>query len=406
MNGRNTGRAFLVAGCIAAFAALGQPVMAADAKPPYATLEEFDSKYPAFDENAAKQEGAKLAEEKYKPVKFGDEVVVVSKIGQSVRGQFRGLTSSGGVKVGDSVISRTDLGDDDKIRFSGGDTETVRKKFVEDYVRGRKSAYQTTRTGKRFEAAKDIEAKNPDALLKTGGTLYTGTKVLSSDEIKAVVRHSAGTDTICYSQLEASSLAKIKGGGRITTVSGTGYEGVKITSLDGGKLVFYDSGMKRYEMNTADLSDESLKKLGITREQAVKPPEAKKSGPLAYKGKTVALTNEDVLSIQDDSVKILKKIAANPVAARSDFKGERFRCRGYVVSMKEDVDKGGKAIIGSLITVCAFITREQLLEIDKTKDIYVEGTVLDLMDIGDGNYAVALDVEKCESLDRMKRNVK
>lgn len=49
---------------------------AADIKPSYSTLEEFDAQYPPYNENAVKQEATNLAEEKFKPVKMGDEINV------------------------------------------------------------------------------------------------------------------------------------------------------------------------------------------------------------------------------------------------------------------------------------------------------------------------------------------
>lgn len=245
---------------------IGIPLGAEDAditKSTYSTIEEFEAQYPPFKETEIKKEATKIAEKNINPVKIGDEVTVFPKNGNSVKGNFYGLTSSNGVKVSGVTIPWMDLSDKDKIRFSS-DMNVPREKFIAEYVLEKRREYLKERASNRDEVIKGLADKNPDIFLKRDGSLLYKVKIISTNESAVTLEHSKGNGTIQYAELEPASLAKIDSSGVLNTESGKTYEGVKVLKKDADKVLFLCDGMKMVELKASNLANESLVKLGLS----------------------------------------------------------------------------------------------------------------------------------------------
>ncbi|HPN85133.1 MAG TPA: SUMF1/EgtB/PvdO family nonheme iron enzyme, partial [Victivallales bacterium] len=240
--------------------------VSAQSQASYKSLREFDSSYPNFDEEACKAEATRQANEKFKRVAVGDKVSVVPKVGRSAEGTFNGLSSSGGVKIGITTIPRNDLSDEDKLRFGVvAETEKLKEQFKESFLAEKKRDYLSKKQSARKDLAFRLSETQGDIIVKTTGEFIWDVKIISSDESSVDVKHARGKEKIKYNDIRFKSLALIKSDGVLRKKSGESYEGAKVISNSSANIIFYDAEMKKHELPTSELSEESLVKLGLLK---------------------------------------------------------------------------------------------------------------------------------------------
>lgn len=161
--------------------------------------DEDTSKQATFDEKACREKAQVLADGKFISVKAGDVVTIITNRNIERKGEYKGMTSSNAVLIGDSITSWVDIPDVKKYMFSEDTCTNAKKKFIDEYTVAEKDKYNKSLYKKTNVKS---SGRNTGLILTTtDGKTYENVSIQKNTPTGLEIIHSKGVGFIDYAVL-------------------------------------------------------------------------------------------------------------------------------------------------------------------------------------------------------------